>query len=53
LTRLGRKRASIAREAWMQAQARFSQVFGPDQAIALRALLRILTDTDFNEPRKL
>ena len=49
LTALGRKRAAVARACWIKAQARFSATFGQDQAIALRALLRMVTDADFDE----
>jgi DNA-binding MarR family transcriptional regulator len=51
LTALGRKRAAVARSCWVEAQARFSEGFGQDQAIALRALLRMVTDADFGEVR--
>jgi DNA-binding MarR family transcriptional regulator len=49
LTALGRERASVARSCWVEAQAHFSKTFGRDQAIALQALLRIVTDLDFGE----
>jgi len=51
LTALGRKRASTARASWVEAQARFSEVFGEDQAIALRALLRMVANADFSMQR--
>jgi len=47
LTALGRERAAVARSCWVEAQAHFSKTFGRDQAIALQALLRIVTDLDF------
>ena len=47
LTALGRTRAAAARRCWVEAQARFSDTFGPDQAVALRALLRMVTSVDF------
>jgi len=50
LTALGRKRAAVARACWAEAQARFLGAFGDDQAIALRALLRMVADADFGEP---
>jgi len=49
LTALGRKRAAIARACWTEAQTHFSKTFGRDEAIALQALLRIVTDLDFGE----
>jgi DNA-binding MarR family transcriptional regulator len=49
LTARGRQRAAVARACWLEAQARFSAAFGQDQAIALRALLRLVTDADFGE----
>jgi DNA-binding MarR family transcriptional regulator len=51
LTARGRKRAAVGRSCWVEAQAHFSGAFGEDQAIALRALLRLVTDTDFGEMR--
>jgi DNA-binding MarR family transcriptional regulator len=50
LTARGRKRAALARSCWVEAQARFSAAFGEDQAIALRALLRMIADIDLGEP---
>lgn len=49
LTALGRKRISIARTSWLEAQAHFSAAFGEDQATALRALLRMVANADFGE----
>jgi DNA-binding MarR family transcriptional regulator len=49
LTALGRERAEVSRSCWAEAQADFAKTFGQDQAIALRALLRIVTDLDFGE----
>jgi len=49
LTARGRERAAVARACWVEAQAHFSKTFGRDQAIALQALLRIVTDADFGE----
>jgi DNA-binding MarR family transcriptional regulator len=49
LTAAGRARAAAARQCWMEAQARFSESFGPDQAVALRALLRMVANADFGE----
>ena len=46
LTAQGRARAAAARRCWIEAQARFSESFGPDQATALRALLRMVTKVD-------
>jgi hypothetical protein len=46
-----RKRSDRARSCWVEAQARFSTAFGEDQAIALRALLRLVTDAELGEPR--
>ncbi|WP_407654553.1 MarR family winged helix-turn-helix transcriptional regulator [Bradyrhizobium prioriisuperbiae] len=51
LTARGREQAAVARSCWGEAQARFSTAFGDDQAIALRALLRLVTDADLGEPR--
>ncbi len=51
LTALGRERVSVARRCWDEAQAQFAKAFGRDQAIALRALLRMVTDADFGETR--
>ena len=48
LTAQGRKRAARARACWTEAQARFAAAFGDDQAIALRALLRLVADADFD-----
>jgi DNA-binding MarR family transcriptional regulator len=47
----GRQRAAVARSCWVEAQACFSTSFGEDQAIALRALLRLVTDADLGELR--
>ena len=52
LTTLGRERASVARSCWVEAQAHFAETFGRDQAIALQALLRIVTDLDFDGTRR-
>ncbi|HEY3148703.1 MAG TPA: MarR family transcriptional regulator [Dongiaceae bacterium] len=49
LTTSGRARAADARRCWIEAQSRFSKSFGPDQAMALRALLRMVTKADFGE----
>lgn len=49
LTARGRERAAVARECWSEAQARFSAAFGEHQAVALRALLRLVTDADLGE----
>jgi DNA-binding MarR family transcriptional regulator len=49
LTTRGRERAAVARQCWIEAQARFSESFGPDQAVALRALLRMVANADFGE----
>ena len=49
VTAEGERRFEAARGAWSQAQARFVQSFGTDQAIALRALLRLVEDADFGE----
>ena len=47
LTPRGRERLQKAYASWARAQARFSDEFGVDQAVALRALLRIVAETDF------
>jgi len=47
LTARGRDRATAARSCWAEAQVHFSEAFGEDQAIALRALLRMVADSDF------
>ncbi|MGW1424561.1 MarR family winged helix-turn-helix transcriptional regulator [Bradyrhizobium manausense] len=47
LTARGRDRAAVARSCWAEAQVHFSEAFGEDQAIALRALLRMVADSDF------
>lgn len=49
LTAAGRTRAADARRCWVEAQGRFADSFGPDQATALRALLRMVAKADFGE----
>ncbi len=49
LTELGQRRFAAAREGWIKAQDRFARSFGNDQAIALRALLRLVEVADLGE----
>lgn len=49
LTPAGRQRLDHGGPLWRAAQADFSEAFGEDQAIALRALLRAATETRFGD----
>jgi DNA-binding MarR family transcriptional regulator len=49
LTREGRKRLAEARPLWTAAQGCFEKTFGENQAIALRALLRIVSESAFSD----
>ena len=49
LTARGRERTAAARACWAEAQKSFSEAFGHDQAVALRALLRLVTNADLGE----
>jgi DNA-binding MarR family transcriptional regulator len=49
ITGQGRLKHAVARHAWRTAQAKFTASFGEDQAIALRALLRLVGSVDVGE----
>jgi DNA-binding MarR family transcriptional regulator len=49
LTDKGREKYTVAHKAWDGAQARFLDAFGADQAVALRALLRVVASTSFGQ----
>lgn len=48
ITRSGKRRLEEGQKRWSAAQAHFLQCFGEDQAAALRALLRLVNEVDFN-----
>jgi len=49
LTHGGSQRLGEARPLWIAAQGCFAKTFGENQAIALRALLRVVTDTTLGD----
>lgn len=49
ITAQGGRKFAAARGAWVRAQDRFAQSFGPDQTVALRALLRLVVAADLGE----
>jgi DNA-binding MarR family transcriptional regulator len=49
MTHDGGQRLDAGRPLWMAAQESFAKTFGEDQAIALRALLRIVMETVFSD----
>ena len=48
LTATGRKRLSEASGLWLAAQERYAQALGENQAIALRALSRLVAEADLD-----
>jgi DNA-binding MarR family transcriptional regulator len=50
LTAAGAKRQQAALKGWTEAQGRFEETFGPQQAAQLRSMLRAVVATDFATP---
>jgi DNA-binding MarR family transcriptional regulator len=50
LTAAGAKRQQAALKGWTEAQGRFEETFGPQQAAQLRTMLRAVVATDFATP---
>jgi DNA-binding MarR family transcriptional regulator len=48
LTAAGAKRHQAALKAWIEAQGRFEEAFGPQRAAQLRTMLRAVVATDFD-----
>lgn len=51
VTKAGEKRFQAARKGWTEAQARFEDTFGPKRAADLRAMLRAVSATAFEDHR--